>query len=285
MVTFTKPEAVTTEESVAPPSEQEELNTSGGDADPTVSTDAAEVKPDASSEADLKAEAEAAYKADLEGKEGEQKAPEPERRPAVDPALVAQARNTLSNNHRARQEKIDAYDSELEDIGVEKALRTRLVKELKDFLTEEHADGLRLAGYEAAETTKVREQGAVYNSLLAHVPKAQETAFLAELDAIAKANNGFMPYKDVFAAYNAKIRDEGTEKGDKAGFLRGFIAGRAQAENNKSSAQSGQNVNGIAGGGTSWRTKAEAATLHVQGKITNAQMRQINADPSIPEGY
>ena len=172
----------TPEEPAVSSPEQEELNTSGGDADPTVSTDAAEVKPNAPSEADLTKEAEAAYKADLEGKEGEQKAPEPERRPAVDPALVAQARNTLSNNHRARQEKIDAYDSELEDIGVEKALRTRLVKELKDFLTEEHADGLRLAGYEAAETTKVREQGAVYNSLLAHVPKAQETAFLAELE-------------------------------------------------------------------------------------------------------
>ncbi len=33
-----------------------------------------------------------------------------------------------------------------------------------------------------------------------------------------------------------------------------------------------------------YRTKAEAAALHVQGKITSAEMRQINADPSIPSG-
>ena len=37
------------------------------------------------------------------------------------------------------------------------------------------------------------------------------------------------------------------------------------------------------GGGTTWRTKMEARTLHVQDKITNAEMKRINADPTIPE--
>ncbi len=34
-----------------------------------------------------------------------------------------------------------------------------------------------------------------------------------------------------------------------------------------------------------WTTKAEARAMHVQDKITSAEMRRINADPSIPEGY
>lgn len=34
---------------------------------------------------------------------------------------------------------------------------------------------------------------------------------------------------------------------------------------------------------TTYSTKMEARTLHVQGKLTNAQMRAINADPTIPE--
>jgi hypothetical protein len=41
---------------------------------------------------------------------------------------------------------------------------------------------------------------------------------------------------------------------------------------------------GSGGGGTGgYRTKAEARTLHVQGKISHGDMRRINADPTIPE--
>ncbi len=40
---------------------------------------------------------------------------------------------------------------------------------------------------------------------------------------------------------------------------------------------------GGGGGGTSWRTKMEARGLHVQNKITNTEMKRINADPTIPE--
>lgn len=32
-----------------------------------------------------------------------------------------------------------------------------------------------------------------------------------------------------------------------------------------------------------WTTKMEARSLHVQGKLTNAEMKAINADPSVPE--
>ena len=47
------------------------------------------------------------------------------------------------------------------------------------------------------------------------------------------------------------------------------------------------NTSGTGGGSSSvsWKTKAEARTLHAKDLITNAQMRAINADPTIPEGY
>jgi len=40
---------------------------------------------------------------------------------------------------------------------------------------------------------------------------------------------------------------------------------------------------GGGGGGVTYRTKTEARTLHIQKKISHAEMRRINADPSIPE--
>jgi hypothetical protein len=39
------------------------------------------------------------------------------------------------------------------------------------------------------------------------------------------------------------------------------------------------------GGGSSWNNKREARNLHVQGKLSDAEMRRIRADPNIPEGY
>ena len=36
-------------------------------------------------------------------------------------------------------------------------------------------------------------------------------------------------------------------------------------------------------GRNTYRTKAEAASLHIQGRISNAQMREVNANPNIPE--
>jgi hypothetical protein len=42
---------------------------------------------------------------------------------------------------------------------------------------------------------------------------------------------------------------------------------------------------GVAGAGDGWRTKAEARNLHAQGRLSNAEMRAILRNPSIPDGY
>ena len=226
---------------------QEEVpNTAGGDADLLTPADAAGPSQDASTEppADYTAEAEEAFKAELEGKEGEKKAPEPERRPAVDPALVENARNELRNNHRARQDAIDSYEDELEEALVPTALRKRLLKELKDKLTEEHADGLRLAGFEAYKIGQAQEKEIIRGLIDAGMPAASKKAFQARLDAIAKENEGIMPYKDIFAAQYTQGDEDGFSRGKKDGFLAGFKAGRAKADKDAATGQSGQSVNG-----------------------------------------
>lgn len=64
-----------------------------------------------------------------------------------------------------------------------------------------------------------------------------------------------------------------------------------QAEINKLTGERGANGSGASTNGTrgsagaSYSTKEEARTLHAQGKISNTEMRRVNADPTIPEGY
>ena len=66
----------------------------------------------------------------------------------------------------------------------------------------------------------------------------------------------------------AKARSDSYDKGREKG--RTDPAG--ESHGNERSASSG-----------SYRTKTEARSLHVQNKLSNADMRRINADPSIPE--
>lgn len=50
-----------------------------------------------------------------------------------------------------------------------------------------------------------------------------------------------------------------------------------------SGTSSGVSVNGDSATSGGWHTKTEARNLHVQDKISNAEMRRINSDPTIPE--
>lgn len=73
------------------------------------------------------------------------------------------------------------------------------------------------------------------------------------------------------------------------------LAGKKQAEIGKAAlevasqeamARSGvPDTSGAAADAAAWATKAEARSLHAHGRLSNAQMRRINADQSIPDGY
>jgi len=58
---------------------------------------------------------------------------------------------------------------------------------------------------------------------------------------------------------------------------------RAREREHPGEGQSSAAVVGRGGRGISYRTKAEAAALHVAGKLSNAEMRQVRGDPGIPE--
>jgi hypothetical protein len=72
-----------------------------------------------------------------------------------------------------------------------------------------------------------------------------------------------------------KARSE-VEKELKATERLAEVAGLLKGKRKKQLAPSGA-------ASTSWSTKMEARALHVQNKITNAEMKRINADPSVPE--
>ena len=82
-----------------------------------------------------------------------------------------------------------------------------------------------------------------------------------------------------------------TQRAEKAARDKGFGEGgaaeaKAQAEKVKVETRAAEGPNtapATAGGGGGWRTKQEARALHVQRKITSAEMRRINTDPTIPE--
>ncbi len=66
----------------------------------------------------------------------------------------------------------------------------------------------------------------------------------------------------------------------KAAELREFKRGQKTPEGEPERADRGRT-----GTGVNYRSKAEARSLHVAGKLTNAEMKAINRNPSIPEGY
>lgn len=57
----------------------------------------------------------------------------------------------------------------------------------------------------------------------------------------------------------------------------------AERDGSASGTSSGTSARGRAGGAGRFTTKTAARTAHANGQISNAQMRQINADPSLPE--
>ena len=77
------------------------------------------------------------------------------------------------------------------------------------------------------------------------------------------------------AKYEADLKKAATEA-RQAALNEVATKERAKPENNPDLAPKAPGVGG-------WRTKAEARALHVQRKITSAEMRRINTDPTIPE--
>jgi hypothetical protein len=174
----------------------------------------------------------------MAGKGSETAAPEPKQEQGVDMAMAERATALHRQQHAARQKRADAYEQELLDQGLPDQYVKRLVKEFKDILNEEHADGYNYAGY----GTAAQERVAMLRAVVQSVPQAIQTKVIESLKP-AEGQPQPTPAK-VFEAMLKAVADDAATKADKAAFERGFIKGRSQGERTQSSAKSGQQVQG-----------------------------------------
>ena len=211
------------------------------------------------------------------------------RSPLADPR-AAEYDQRYRQNTGNRHTRLDAKYKDFVDAGVSEPMARSLVNELKSLLNEQGADGLNLAGFTAAQLTRESEWADVRAGLVASLP-SHVKELSAEFEAIGKANDGFVPYADMFGATVALARKGYvTDKDHKAAIAKAFNDGENQGKRLGASQDSGngQRVSGRSGAqsasGSSWKTKAEARALHVQGKLSSQEMKRIEADPSIPQG-
>lgn len=214
-----------------------------GDADPQVIADAAPAPETTIDTASIEAEADA-WLQEQESKGGEQQAPETKREQGVDPAVVQQAILMHRQNHGTRQQRADAYKQELLDQGLAEPYVNRLVKEFKDILNEEHADGYNYAGAGAV----MQERVGTLQAILGAVPEPVRAKVLADMKPAEGQPNP--PPAKIFEALLNAYADDKAAAAAKAAKREGFIAGRSFGERTQSSAKSGQSVNGdpVSGG-------------------------------------
>ena len=168
--------------------------------------------------------------------------------------------STLSGITGNLTEQLEASNLE----GAEKAI-ARLEKFREPYM-EAHENGLQAKGATAMAGQSLRS---MLNLLDV---RSQEVLY-----DLAKRTTG--SWEPVFQKF--------LELGGKKDYERGLKENRdAAAEREKLEARQGQGANlapGTSGGKGGYSTKAEARTLHAQGKISNADMRAIKDDPTIPE--
>lgn len=153
-------------------------------------------------------------------------------------------------------------------------------------LFRNHADAL--AGINGQARTMGHEGGvnAALAGLLQQAGASDKIA--AFQDRIRKTRDGLSDPTLVEDALKAMVSDEVAKakerwEKDEGKLVRERVEAQVRNEKRLEQPAPAEPKGGSAGGGKGWKTKAEAATLHVAGKITNTEMRRINSDPTIPE--
>ena len=216
-----------------------------GDAGQVAPADAAEAKTPPVETSAVPVTAEDYVKGVLaESKESEGPAPEP-RRTGVDPNVEAEARRLHNVGYQARQQAVDAYEADLKE-EVSEPLRKRIVKELKDRLNEEHADGLRYGGSTARALALQEEREDITAGLISSLPASVKPKWDARFKEVTEKNGGVMPYSEVFKTVYDLASVEGHTKGYASGLTKGWTDGVKHAERIAASTQSGEVVQGEA---------------------------------------
>ena len=194
---------------------------------------------------------------------------------------VQRRSSAMTNIEQRITELRNSVTEQVEDGGLdEKAarrLRTDAPQLFKDFNAEITQMG-RTEGLMGAVSELLTQAGAtmpranermsaILNEGMTDPTFVEDVVGAISKAAVAKAREKWD--KDERTLVGKNIRDEAT-------------AAARTAENPEPLAVP-TGATGGGGAGATFKTKAEAATLHVAGKITNARMKQINSDPTIPE--
>lgn len=166
--------------------------------------------------------------------------------------------------------------------GLDLASAQAIAKDVETDFNSHHADGLKLYEPEARRVADA-EASKLVNDAFREVLGADAVKFFGTDDA-PKSHQGMEAalnsFRDIAReGYVLKSEAEADKKVTLLAYRRdleqkGLIKGTT----------TGQSVNSTGGAGTgTYSTKTQARTLHVTGQLTNAEMRRINADSSIPE--
>jgi hypothetical protein len=264
-----------------------------GDTGQPESVDAA---PAVLDDASLDSEYEA-YVKTQESKESGEQAPEPAQQreepeqPQIDPRVYQERQAGYKGAYNDLFSEIRAVHQELVDNGIPESTAARIANAMAQKANTLHAKGLEFHGLEAATQTQRQSDQAWTTHLEASIakflPRQQHQPFVQWRDQVAK-EKGHVPHEDwMNKAFELRLKHEGYVQKAKyeADKKRSWTDGRRAREQagEINGAQSGQGVNGAGAGGSRFNTKMEARNLHATGRLSNARMRAINADPSIPE--
>lgn len=294
LVTADITEAPTTPESqVSTPAPEQEIigdvQPPASDAGAQESVDAAAPEAPSTPEAEYEAYVKEADKESGESAPEAEKAPEAPQQPAIDPQVYEYAKNGYATAAQRLQSTVNDLKTELvNDLGMTEANANRFAKDMMDRANELHAAGLKFYGLEAATSTRTQVETGFQRELTQGIAEALPKPLLGKFAQWmnTEAQKGPIPHK-VWVNKVGEMFREGyvTKEQLEAARKDAWLSGRGAKEKagEVAGAASGASVQGRASNGATYRTKMEARTLHSQDKLTNSQMRAINANPNIPE--
>ena len=264
-----------------------------------VGTAEAEAKAAADAEAEAKAKAEAEAKVEAEtpyekyaqaklDQERERLETEAEAK-AEAKAAKSEADSVARQTESARQDRLrNALPSARQSIitklttseyGVSQADAEAILGPLDTLVSEIREIGLATALGDIG-TAQQQAALALTETFLSTLPESDRDPFVKKAgtswQSWFKARDEVMAPRTAWARETAAAHKLAVAKADVDGFERGKLVPAGQPRGA---------TEGSSGAGSTWRTKEDARNLHANGKLSDAEMRRINADSSIPEGY
>ena len=172
-------------------------------------------------------------------------------------------------------------EQKLLNLGVREDIAKQLAKETSDDFNSHHADGLQLYEPEAKSRADADLTGRI-NDTLRDVLGNDATKFFGAGDD-EKRYDLKGHYEALKSIWTENMISKSDAEAEQALALAKYhrelqTSGRLKGSNSTTS------TNGSSSGsGANYSTKTEARNLHATGQLSNADMRRINADPSIPE--